>query len=188
MKSDAGHSSTAQQISIDPVISRLLAWTSMGLAILLPVVVATLLVSQPSKVVAAAQLSTLKHVDIDLLPPAMLLFAGVVALLPVVAVSRALWIASSCFRDFSAGNYFVQANVLRLRDFARWMLLTVVLGVLATPVLSFILTRGNAGGGAVQLSLGSTQFLFLIFAGFVWQISRVFAKAIALSEENEQFV
>jgi hypothetical protein len=172
----------------DRLLCRLLAWFAIGLALVLPLAVATLLIAYPSKVFAAAQIPTLRHVDPNLLPIATRLLVMAIAMLPVLAMSRALYIASRCLSDFAVGNYFVRANALRLRDFARWMLIAVVLGMLVTPALSFILARSEGGIGAIQVSFSSSQLLFLVFAGFVWQIARVFAKAVALAEENAQFV
>jgi hypothetical protein len=172
----------------DRLLCGLLAWLAIALALLLPLSVAAMLIAYPSKVLAAAQLPTLRSFDPSLVPIATRMLVIAIAMTPVLAMSRALWIASRCLRDFAAGNYFIRANVLRMRDFARWMLIAVVLGMLVTPALSLILGRGEGGIGAVQVSLSSSQLLLLVFAGFVWQIARVFAKAVALAEENAQFV
>jgi len=45
-----------------------------------------------------------------------------------------------------------------------------------------------AGPRALSLSLGSNELLTLLFAGMVWQIAAVMARAVALAEENAQFV
>jgi hypothetical protein len=180
--------SGGDEVNTDRLLSRLLSWFAMGLALLLPVLVAVMLVVFPAKVLAAAQIPTIRHLDPSLLALSTRVFVVAIALLPVLAMCRALWIASRCFRDFGEGNYFVRANVLRLRDFARWMLIAVVLGILATPALSFILTRSEGTTGSLQISLSSSQLVFLVFAGLVWQISRVFARAVALAEEHAQFV
>jgi len=52
-----------------------------------------------------------------------------------------------------------------------------------------VLTLGApAGQRALAMGLGSNELLTLLFAGMVWQISAVMAKAVALAEENAQFV
>jgi hypothetical protein len=52
-----------------------------------------------------------------------------------------------------------------------------------------VLTLGApAGQRALSLGLGSNELLTLLFAGMVWQIAAVMTRAVALAEENAQFV
>jgi hypothetical protein len=52
-----------------------------------------------------------------------------------------------------------------------------------------VLTAGApVGQRALALGFGSNELLTLLFAGMVWQIAAIMAKAVALAEENAQFV
>jgi Protein of unknown function (DUF2975) len=171
-------------------ICKVLAWFSWALAILLPLAVAlpflatTMLAHAPARLSAAIA----KNADFAALPWYSIALVSLVALLPVLSMSRALWIASRCFRDFAASHYFLRSNAQRLRALAGWLLTAAILGLLATPLISLITSLGRGGPGSFEVSLDSQQILMLIFTGLVWQISRIFAKAVALAEENAQFV
>ncbi len=69
------------------------------------------------------------------------------------------------------------------------MFWSTVAAFLTTPVLTFLITLG-AGPGNYQVSVNfsSTQALTLLFAGIVWQVAAVMTRAVALAEENAQFV
>jgi hypothetical protein len=61
--------------------------------------------------------------------------------------------------------------------------------VVSSTLITVVLTAGApAGQRALSLGFGSNELLTLLFAGMVWQIAAVMAKAVALAEENAQFV
>jgi hypothetical protein len=111
-----------------------------------------------------------------------------IAILPLLAASRALWTASKCFANFSRGEYINRQNALLFRDFARWMLWASLLHVAMTPALSALISVAQNNSLSISLSLTSQDIMLTIFAALVWQTSRVFAQATALAEENAQFV
>jgi hypothetical protein len=115
-------------------------------------------------------------------------FALAIALLPLLTTSRALWTASTCFANFSRGEYVNRRNALLFRDFARWMLWASLLHVAMTPALSALISVAQGNPLAISLSLTSQDIMLTVFAALVWQTSRVFAQATALAEENAQFV
>ncbi len=165
------------------------AWFSVALAIVLPLAVGLALFASSTRAMSPAQLSLLTpYADFAALPWYRVALVMLIALLPVLSMSRALWIASRCFRDFAAGHYFFRRNAQRLREFAGWLLAAAILGLLVTPTVSLIVSLGQGGIGSIRVSLHSQQLLMIVFTGLVWQISRVFAKAVALAEENAQFV
>jgi uncharacterized membrane protein len=180
---------TVQLPRREQLVCRVLAWFSLFLAIALPALVAYSLVGGKAFSEAAKQWPRLAaYFDWATLPWYNVALASVIAMLPVLSMSRALWLAARCFRDFGAGHYFFQRNAQRLRGLAGWLLTAAILGLLSTPALSYILASGRGGAGEIQVSINSQQILMLVFTGLVWQISRIFAKAIALAEENAQFV
>ena len=94
-----------------------------------------------------------------------------------------------CFSGFSQAEYFSLRTVKYLRGFAAGIFASVVTGVLASTLVTVVLTMGApAGQRALSLGLGSNELLTLLFAGMVWQIAAVMARAVALAEENAQFV
>jgi hypothetical protein len=112
-----------------------------------------------------------------------------VALLPVALLVYALVCAWRCFRSFSRGEHFSLAVVRNLRGFAAGVFWSTVAALLTTPVLTFLITLGaGPDGHRVSVNFGSTQALTLLFAGIVWQVAAVMTRAVALAEENSQFV
>jgi Protein of unknown function (DUF2975) len=171
------------------VVCQVLAWFSVALAVVLPTAVAFSLLANESPAYAPAQLPALaKSVGSASLPWYIIALVTLVALLPVLSMSCALWIASRCFRDFAAGHYFFRRNAQRLRALAGWLLTAATLGLLTTPLISLFVSFGRGGAGSIAVSLNSQQLLMIVFTGLVWQISRIFTKAIAVAEENAQFV
>jgi hypothetical protein len=76
-----------------------------------------------------------------------------------------------------------------LRGFAAGVFASVVTGFFVSMAISVVLSLGAPAGPRPQAQgRGSNELLTLLFAGMVWQISAVMAKAVALAEENAQFV
>jgi Protein of unknown function (DUF2975) len=114
---------------------------------------------------------------------------AVVALLPVALIVYALLCAWRCFRSFARGEHFSLAVVSNLRRFAAGMFWSTVAALVTTPVLTYLITLGaGPDGHTVTVNFSSTQALTLLFAGIVWQVAAVMTRAVALAEENSQFV
>jgi len=108
---------------------------------------------------------------------------------PVCCAAYGLVCAMRCFSGFSQAEYFSVRTVRYLRGFAAGVFASVVAGFLVSMLTSVLLTAGiPAGQRALAVSLGSNELLTLLFAGMVWQIAAVMAKAVAMAEENAQFV
>lgn len=112
-----------------------------------------------------------------------------VALVPVALIVYALLAAWRCFRSFARGEYLSLAVVRNLRGFAAGVFWSVVAALVTNPLLTFLITLGaGPDGHRVNVSFSSTQALTLLFAGIVWQVAAVMTRAVALAEENAQFV
>jgi hypothetical protein len=163
-------------------ISSVLAWACALLAVALPLAVAYHLLSTPvdSLLLRAGlslQAAQAAAMDITLGQKCLAALLGV---LPVCCASYGLVCAMRCFSGFSQAEYFSLRTVKYLRGFAA--------GIFAS-VVTVVLTLGApAGQRALSLGLGSNELLTLLFAGMVWQIAAVMARAVALAEENAQFV
>ncbi len=167
------------------------AWACALLAVALPLAVLYHLASTPSSGLllrAGVALTTLQAaaLDVTLWQRSLAVLLGMV---PVLCASYGLVCAMRCFSGFSQGEYFSLRTVRYLRGFAAGIFASVVAGFFASMLISVILTAGApAGQKALALGLGSNELLTLLFAGMVWQIAAVMAKAVALAEENAQFV
>ncbi len=167
------------------------AWVCALLAVALPLAVFYQLVTTPTEGLllrAGVSLSTLQAamLEVELWQR---IFAVMLGMVPVCCASYGLVCAMRCFSGFSQSEYFSLRNVRYLRGFAAGVFASVVAGFLVSMAISVLLTLGApAGQRALAMGLGSNELLTLLFAGMVWQISAVMAKAVALAEENAQFI
>jgi hypothetical protein len=164
-----------------------MGWAFALLAIALPLAVLAYVLSTPlAEQLKAAAL------------PASLLQAGggavrlqlmVVALLPVVGLSYALWHAGRCSRAFAQGQAFQRDAIHALRQCALGMALAAIAS-LVLPSLISLLASWHVGPGARSLviSFNSQGLVLLLFAALVAQMAAVLRQGAALAEENAQFV
>ncbi|WP_341677095.1 hypothetical protein [Niveibacterium sp. SC-1] len=116
------------------------------------------------------------------------LCAGI-GVLPALAYAGALLALADCLRGFAAGDYFGLRCVLGLRRFAGRSFVASLLGLIAQPLCSVVLSW-HFGVGQRQLALGlsSDQIGMLLLAGVVWTIAGVMSEARRIADENAQFV
>ena len=173
-------------------LSRLLAGACLALAVLLPV--ATLIGSlHASPVDRLVQLGIRlpSGGDLQSLPIAAWqhALALVIGLLPVGAVSYALWRACQCFSGFVRGEVFSLATMRHLRGFGAGLLVSSVAGMLAPTGIVLLLTLGSrAGEHVLTFSLDSQQLMMLLFSGIVWQMGHAMTRAVELAEDNAQII
>ncbi|MFS2036443.1 hypothetical protein ACEN8I_20650 [Polaromonas sp. CT11-55] len=172
-------------------LSSVLAWACALLAVALPLAVAYHLLSVPVESLlmragVSSQVAQAAAMEVTLGQKCLSVLLGVV---PVCCASYGLMCAMRCFSGFSQAEYFSLRTVKYLRGFAAGIFASVVTGVLSSTLITLVLTSAAAAGPrALSLSLGSNELLTLLFAGMVWQIAAVMARAVALAEENAQFV
>lgn len=108
---------------------------------------------------------------------------------PLALLIIGLWQARKCFKLFAVGQVFTAEAVRCLRRFAGWVMVSVVVGLVASVALSVLLTLHNAPGTRhVALGIGSDQIFTLFFAGMVWLMAAVISQGQALAEENATFI
>ena len=96
--------------------------------------------------------------------------------------------AGLCFAQFARGLHFTVAAVQALRRFARGVFAAALAGAVVPTAVVLLLTTGGPHPAALAISLGSQHLFMLLFAGVLWQIAAVLARAVTLAEENAQFV
>lgn len=173
------------------VVDRSARWTSRAcvlLALVLPAVTAAYLINGWPNALTAAAAATGVSLQLAAQAPWRLMAAGVLALLPVLAMALALLRASRCLRAFAGGQHFSLAAVRDLRGFAALVLLAGIACTLVPTLVLLLLTWGQPGQASLALNFGSQHLLLLLFAAVTWQIARVLAKAVALAEEHAQIV
>jgi Protein of unknown function (DUF2975) len=171
--------------------SRALALVCLALAVLLPLGSLYYLSSHwPHALLAAMGDAALPNRDVSLsaATSTQLMLAAVMGMVPVALMSYAMMIAYRCFSGFARGEYFTRAVVQRLRSFARVMFGAALACIIVPPVIGLIVTLGGPGKASLVVSLSSQHLVLLVFAGVVWQMANVMAKAVELAEENAQFV
>ncbi len=175
-----------------PVWSRLLAWACWALAVMLPMAAlysygqltpVDMLVQMGIRLPSGGSLQSLpvavwQHV-----------VAVAISLLPVIAVSYALWRAGQYFSGFVRGEIFRLTTVRHLRGFAAGLLVSSSAGLVAPTAIVWLLTMGApAGGRVLTVSLGSQQLLMLLFSGIVWQMGHAMTRAVEIAEDNAQII
>ncbi|MGB4115416.1 MAG: DUF2975 domain-containing protein [Polaromonas sp.] len=114
---------------------------------------------------------------------------GCISAVPLVLMLTGLWQARRCFGLFAVGQVFTLQAVRALKRFASLAAASFVCGVLASSVLSVVLTIGNAPGARhLAVGLSTDQAFALFFAGVVWLMAAVIAQGLQLAEENANFV
>lgn len=173
-------------------LSRLLAWGCLTLAVLLPAAALTTSL-QVSSVDLLIQLGIRLPLGADPHSLAIASWQHVLAtgisLLPVCAVTYALWSAQKCFRGFVRDEVFSLGTVRHLRSFAAGLLLSSIASLLAPTAIVWLLTlNAQKGSQVLTVSLQSQQLLMLLFSGIVWQIAYVMTRAVELAEDNAQII
>lgn len=117
------------------------------------------------------------------------LTAKLLSLLPVLCLSRALWLARKYFLLLQSGIYLSRANVLALSGFGKFVALSGLAGLLLPTIISLLLTA-NTGEGeqSVIVSFGSSPLLSLLFGGTLWSMAAVTASATAMAEDHAQII
>ncbi|MCF1505578.1 DUF2975 domain-containing protein [Afifella sp. H1R] len=175
------------------LLCRALAATCLIVAVTLPATILLMWMFQDGETLYRAALSDPSaqisaHVPHDLALWQRLAGAAL-TLIPAAITAVGLLRARRCFRLFAAGTYFDPEVVRGLRGFAGMTAVSVALGLLMRAPASAVISLSNPPGERfVTLGLASGDLRDLFFAGMVWAIAAVMAKAVVLARENAAFV
>lgn len=112
-----------------------------------------------------------------------------ISMMPLAALIYGLMQARRCFTEFAGGRIFSMRTVGGLRAFSIAIAVSALLKPLAGAALSLLLSSTAVSGGrTLALAVGSDTLLTLLFAGMVAVIAWVMTDAVALADENAQFV
>lgn len=169
-------------------ISIWLAVISTVLAVTLPIVPIALLLGWFTT--DLLDLASRAGLSVGHAPNQLLSFiAGLLSLVPVLCLSKALWSARQYFLLIQSGIFLSRANVIALKGFGKFVAISGAAG-LVLPTLIGLLLTANAGAGEKSLvvSLGSAPLLSLLFGGTLWTMAAVTAKATAIAEDHAQII
>lgn len=117
------------------------------------------------------------------------LLAFLVSMLPLAALIWGLRQARHCFDGFARQQFFTAETVGSLRAFAMAIFVSTLLQPFAYSALSLILSWTDpTGQRALAIGISSDMLLGLLFAGTITVIASVMREAIAIADENAQFV
>jgi hypothetical protein len=116
----------------------------------------------------------------------------VAALAMAVPLALVLWgvmQAHRCFALFAQGEVFTSRTTALLRRFSGWVAAAALAAIVASAVVSVVLTVTNPPGmRQLAIGVGSNHVFTLFFAATVWLMAAVIGQGQALAEENQRFV
>lgn len=169
------------------VLSRVMAAACLATAALLSAAMAVYWAITPTPALFShAGLPNFPTHDIDI---ATRVVAFIIAMIPLGALACGLLCARQCFSAFARGEVFAPAPIRQLRLLAIAVAVSALLKPFTGAALSVLLSmRGTAGMKTLAFNIGSDTLIALIFAGTVAVIAWVMSEALAIADENQQFV
>ena len=171
-------------------LSLLLAWSCLLLTLTIPLLIAGYWWWSDSTVLLVRIGVPVGAVKAGLgLLPWQRAAGALVSGLPAGLLLAGLMQARRCFLRFAAGEYFSARIVDGLRRFAALACGSGAAGLLVQPMLSVLLTAYYPiGQRQLTVGIGTDALFTFLIGGMVWLIARVMGGAVALAEENAQFV
>lgn len=112
-----------------------------------------------------------------------------ISMLPLGALIVGLSCARRCFDAFASGEVFSGEAVGWFRRFSIAVVVSAIMKPVAGVALSLLLSWGvGTEHMSLVLNIGSDTLLALIFGGTVAVMTWVMSEAIAIADENAQFV
>ncbi len=116
--------------------------------------------------------------------PLMRLLGFAASMLKGIAVMYSILVLKNLFQLYENGVYFSSDNVRCFKDISTALILWVIAGIVATPLISLILTMNNPPGQHVfALSFQSADLTALIVGGMLRVVAGVMENAQSLQEE-----
>lgn len=168
-------------------VSRLMAIVCGAICLLLPAAIAAfwLTASWPDIFTAAGLADPARYK----LTMVTRLGALGLSLLPIAILVWGLLRIRRTFAAFGAGHFFSENAVKTLRDFSLAILISSAIRPLVGGALTVWLTwNGPEGGRTLSIPIGSDLLLAILFSGTVFILAQILKQAIAIADENRQFV
>jgi len=117
------------------------------------------------------------------------ILAFLINILPLSVLIWGLLRVCNCFSIFASGHLFSEKAVRALQDFSLAILISSLLRPLSSAMLKVLLTwNGPPNSTIFSVTISSDTVFALLFAGTVFVIAWGMKEAIAIADENEQFV
>ena len=169
------------------ILSRILAHLCLGISIVLAAGLAVYwIVSADDVIHLDARLPgiAVRPIGWDIRSASM-----VISALPLACLIWGLLRVRRCFEAFAEGRFFTLDNIHGLRDFAVAVFASTLLKPVAGAALSILLSwQTYATGKTLVVNFGSDALLAVFFAGLIAVIAAVMAEAMAIADENAQFI
>jgi hypothetical protein len=115
--------------------------------------------------------------------------SALVMALPLGLLLMGIGQARRCFGLFAQGEVFSSQTTSLLRRFAGWVAAAALAAILASTMVSVLLTVTHPPGmRQLAIGVGSNHVFTLFFAATVWLMAAVIGEGQALAEENRGFV
>ncbi|MEM8755005.1 MAG: DUF2975 domain-containing protein [Pseudomonadota bacterium] len=120
---------------------------------------------------------------------AQIAIATAIAALPVLIAASALFAARRCLLRFAEGRWFSPEAAEALRAMAGRVALAAGAGLIA-PTLIWLVLSANAapGGKMLVVAVSSSPVFGMLFAGILWLIADVTARASRMAADLDEIV
>lgn len=167
--------------------SRIMAWSCLLVALLLPLAVLGYWLVTPAPLLALNARVPVEWLGEFGLPHR--LAAAVASHLPLLVLAWGLWRLRRCFMGFAQGELFQPTSLRGFRDFSVALAAAALVGIPAQTLLGIVMSWGApAGQKQLVVSVSSDMLLMLFLAAALAVIGWVLAEAAAIAEENASFV
>lgn len=169
-------------------ISAAMVWACRALMLLMPLaLVGFWLWAEPERLAAQANLSA--PLMMAPLQTWQRMGSALAMALPLGLLLVGVAQAKKCFVLFAQGEVFSSQTTALLRQFAGWVAAAALAAILASTLVSALLTLTNPPGMRhLAIGIGSDHVFTLFFAATVWLMAAVIGQGQALAEENQRFV
>ncbi len=120
---------------------------------------------------------------------AMLMLAGVVALLPVLVFIYALWCAHSLFGLIGSGHFLSETSQWLMIHLGKLAIVLAILGIVVHTLVVLIMTSANPPGQKMLLvEIDSGTLSSVIIAVLLFTFAHLLKETATIAEENRSFI
>lgn len=168
--------------------SRIMAWVTLGVMILLPIAIFAAFVAPDWAAPLNIQIQHFgaKYLR-EIVPLNDRLYAFVAACIPLAVTLWGLWSLRQVFERFASNEIFSTHTSVALSRLSIALVAAVFVGALAEAPITYFLTRATTQG-FMAISVGNQDLTALFTAAVAAVIARVLAEATNVADENAKFV